>query len=110
MTTSFYIMFNITKNMDPDIIYHFHHIHHNTIENEENNLEHEVHHCGGDHVKINPRLNYTIQHCKCKKHRINKKKALGHDMNNEVIFVFSEPCPEGGYHVESGVVLEKKIK
>ncbi len=77
----------------------FHHIHHY----DKRGLNHEVHHCGGEHVKINPSLNYTIIHCKCNKHKIDVKKAMGHDFaNKEVLVEFSEPCPEGGWHIESG--------
>jgi len=99
--------------MDKEIINYFHHIHH--MQKKDDELRHEVHHCGGNHVKVNSRLDYTIQHCKCKKHRIDKKKALGHDIDDELVFVFSEPCPEGGYHVESGIIIDilgkdKKIK
>ena len=81
---------------DFDILNFFHHIHHV-------NSEHRVHHCGGEHVKINPKLNYTITPCKCNKHRIDKEAAIGHDlMSKEVLFIFEETCPEGGWHVESG--------
>ncbi|MFH1503524.1 MAG: hypothetical protein ABIE36_02615 [Candidatus Diapherotrites archaeon] len=82
-----------------DVISLFHHIHHYG----ESVLKHEVHHCGGEHVKINPSLNYTITHCKCNKHKIDVKKAIGHDfMSKKVLVVFEEKCPEGGWHVESG--------
>lgn len=82
-----------------DVISLFHHIHHY----DEIVLKHEVHHCGGEHVKINPSLNYTITHCKCNKHKIDVKKAIGHDfMSEKVLVVFEEKCPEGGWHVESG--------
>lgn len=104
--------------MDPDIINYFHHIHH--IDRIDGGMEHEVHHCGGDHAKIDPeedyhccddtvridsRLGYNIRHCKCRKHSIDVKRAIGHDADsNEVIIVFIEPCPEGGFHIESGKV------
>jgi len=107
--------------MDPDIINYFHHIHHKPSYDDDE-LEHEVHHCGGDHAKINPeqgfhcsegvikidsRLNYTINHCRCRKHRINTKRSMGHDVDsNEVIITFTERCPEGGYHVESGIIVD----
>jgi len=71
----------------------FHHIHHR-------NGEHEVHHCGGDHEGVD----YVIEHCGCGKHRIDKKKAVGHDFDgNECEVKFEEECLEGGWHVESGV-------
>ena len=75
----------------------FHHIHHN-------NEQHKVHHCGGNHKE----LDYTIEHCKCGKHKIDKQEAIGHDSNNgEVKVKFIENCPEGGWHVEKGVVGEE---
>ena len=82
-----------------DVVSLFHHIHHEG----KKAGEHKVHHCGGDHVKINPKLNYTITHCKCGKHKIDVKEAIGHDpMSEEVVIVFEENCPEGGWHIESG--------
>lgn len=76
----------------------FHHIHHDSD-------GHVVHHCGGAHVKINPKLNYNIEHCSCGKHRIDKEAAIGHDFNmNEVEVIFEEICPTGGWHVESGLI------
>ena len=83
-----------------DIISLFHHIHHN-----ENC--HEVHHCGGKHVGINPLLTYKINHCKCNKHRINVKEAIGHNFKSEdILIVFNEKCKEGGWHIKSGRVKE----
>jgi len=74
----------------------FHHIHHNSE-------GHVVHHCGGKHVEVDPKLDYNIEHCKCGKHRIDKKKVIGHDFShNEVLVEFFEKCPEGGWHIESG--------
>jgi len=82
-----------------DVLSLFHHIHHEG----KSALKHEVHHCGGEHIKINPLLNYTITHCKCGKHKINVKEAIGHDvMSKKVLVVFEESCPEGGWHIESG--------
>ena len=79
----------------------FHHIHHR-------NGEHEVHHCGGAHIKINPKLNYAIRHCICGKHSINKKSVIGHDFKlNEIKVIFSEKCPKGGWHIESGKLIKK---
>jgi hypothetical protein len=72
----------------------FHHIHHQ-------DKGHEVHHCGGKHKG----LNYTIKHCSCKKHSIDKQEATGHDFENKEVKVkFSEKCKEGGWHIESGVI------
>ena len=74
------------------ILTYFHHIHHYES-------EHEVHHCGGKHKEPN----YNINHCSCGKHKINKPKAIGHDFdNNEVLVIFTEECPDGGWHIESG--------
>ncbi len=82
-----------------DMVSLFHHIHHEG----ENTLNHKVHHCGGDHVKINPKVAYTIVHCKCNQHQIDVKEAIGHHLGfEEVLVVFKENCPEGGWHVESG--------
>ncbi len=79
----------------------FHHIHHEG----KKVIEHKVHHCGGDHVKIDSSLTYTITHCKCGKHKIDVKEALGHDpRSEEVIIVFEENCPEGGWQIESGKI------
>jgi hypothetical protein len=70
----------------------FHHIHH--LKN-----KHEVHHCGGKHKG----LDYTIKHCKCGKHQIDKQIAVGHNSNNKPVKIkFSEKCPFGGWHIESG--------
>lgn len=84
----------------------FHHIHHK-------NGKHEVHHCGGKHKKINPILDYTIRHCICGKHAIDKAFAVGHATNEllvpiEVKIKFVEKCPDGGWHVESGIRLISK--
>ena len=74
----------------------FHHIHHDT---------HVVHHCGGKHVEMNPKLDYNIGHCSCGKHRIDKQQAVGHDFDiNEIKVIFDELCPQGGWHVESGKI------
>lgn len=79
-----------------DILDCFHHIHHK-------NGSHEVHHCGGEHN--DEKLDYNIRHCACGKHLINKPKAIGHDIENkETEFIFSEECPEGGWHIESGKI------
>jgi hypothetical protein len=87
-----------------EILSLFHHIHHR-------NGEHEVHHCGGKHrEKVNPRLDYTIEHCACGKHRIDKKQAIGHASDDllkpiEVVIKFQEKWPKGGWHVESGIQI-----
>ncbi len=78
-----------------DILYLFHHIHHK-------DGKHEVHHCG------NSKVNYKIKHCSCGKHSIDKETAIGHTINEDLKLVevkvrFFEKCPDGGWHVESGV-------
>ena len=86
--------------MENAIIQHFHHIHHV-------NGRHVVHHCGGGHKDIDPKLDYTICHCNCHKHSIDKALAIGHDFEmNEVEVRFKEKCPDGGWHIESGVIME----
>ncbi len=87
-----------------EILSLFHHIHHF-------NSKHEVHHCGGKHVVGDPKLNYKIKHCKCGKHSIDKKSVLGHSTDEklqpvEAMVEFIEICPDGGWHIESGI---KKI-
>ncbi len=78
----------------------FHHIHH-TREG------HVVHHCGGKHMEIDPNLDYIIEHCRCNKHRIDKRQAIGHDLaHNEILVEFTDKCPMGGWHIESGKVLQ----
>ncbi len=82
-----------------DILSLFHHIHHN-------NGEHIVHHCGGKHAEIDPKLTYNISHCSCDKHKINQKIAIGHDFDmNTIRIEFKEKCPEGGWHLESGKII-----
>lgn len=83
-----------------EILSLFHHIHHL-------GRKHEVHHCGGKHCKIDPGVNYTIRHCKCGKHSIDKKIAIGHVVNGnlnkkEVKIKFTEKCHYGGWHIEGG--------
>jgi predicted RNA-binding Zn-ribbon protein involved in translation (DUF1610 family) len=80
----------------------FHHIHH--IDG-----EHKVHHCGGKHREIDPAVDYTIFHCPCGKHNIDKEKAVGHATASDlspiaVKIIFTETCPEGGWHIESGKI------
>ena len=83
-----------------EIISLFHHIHHE-------DGEHEVHHCGGDHVRVDAAVDYNIEHCGCGKHTIDKQIATGHDLDKnlellEVDIQFKEECPDGGWHIESG--------
>ena len=92
-----------------DIIYLFHHIHHNT--NDENEIIHVVHHCGINHPDSD--LDYAIEHCACKKHKIDKEIAIGHTTNENLEKVpleikFLEKCPEGGWHIESGIKNEEE--
>ena len=84
-----------------DILFLFHHIHHDAN-------EHQVHHCGGKHKEIDPKVDYTIGHCACGKHSIDKEIAIGHAVNEqlepaEVKVKFLEKCPQGGWHIESGI-------
>lgn len=73
---------------------------------------HNVHHCGGKHRAIDPSVNYVIEHCSCGKHAINEPTAIGHATNEHMkpiacAIMFTEKCPDGGWHVESGVVDTK---
>jgi hypothetical protein len=89
-----------TKIKDP--AEYFHHIHHEW----ETGCVHVVHHCGGEHAKIDRTVNYNIRHCSHQKHAIDKKMATGHDLEvNEMAFEFQERCSEGGWHVESGKLI-----
>lgn len=86
--------------MNTEILSLFHHVHHTQN-------GHEVHHCGGKHVEVDPEVNYIIKHCKCGQHSINKKVAVGHATGKDLKpaklkITFSESCPEGGWHIESG--------
>lgn len=86
-----------------NILFLFHHIHH------EGN-KHQVHHCGGKHIDIDPKVDYTISHCVCGKHSIDKEIAIGHATNErlepiEVKVKFTEKCSQGGWHIESGIKL-----
>ncbi len=88
------------------ILHLFHHIHHE-------NGTHKVYHCGGAHVAVDPKLDYTIEHCSCRKHSIDKRKAIGHATEKklkptEVLITFTEKCPKGGWHIESGILQRKK--
>jgi hypothetical protein len=81
----------------------FHHIHHTE------QAEHEVHHCGGEHAKVDPEVDYKIEHCPCGKHRIDKELAIGHATGGDLDLLkvhvrFKERCPSGGWHIESGEI------
>jgi hypothetical protein len=81
----------------------FHHLHH---KDEDGEIVHEIHHCGGKHKD----LPYTISHCKCGKHRIDMQEAEGHGTETGTDLLplnvkFSQECPEGGWHIESGEVV-----
>ena len=83
-----------------EILYLFHHIHHKKD-------DHAVHHCGGEHKQIDPTVDYVIEHCSCEKHRIDRETAIGHAISEtlektEVKIRFTEKCPDGGWHIESG--------
>ena len=89
-----------------NLIYLFHHIHHQFG-------RHEVHHCDEHHQGIG----YTIRHCVCGLHRINKKTAIGDTIDEKlakkkVRIKFIKKCPEGGWHIESGKLegSEKRSK
>jgi hypothetical protein len=81
----------------------FHHIHFRN----KSCIKECIHHCGGGHSKSE----YTINHCQCGKHSIDKQIAVGHAWDDqaqpmEVLVRFFEKCPDGGWHVESGMVVE----
>jgi hypothetical protein len=87
-----------------EILSLFHHTHHK-------DGEHKVHHCGGKHREVNSKLDYTIKHCSCGKHSIDKEIALGHVTNKfleakELDIKFLEKCPKGGWHIESGILIK----
>lgn len=80
----------------------FHHIHHEGD-------THEVHHCGGKHKGKD--VDYTIEHCSCGKHSIDKEEAIGHgtETGDDLLAVrvrFTQECPDGGWHIESGEILD----
>ncbi|MCX6712759.1 MAG: hypothetical protein NTY66_00965, partial [Candidatus Vogelbacteria bacterium] len=60
-----------------DILYLFHHIHHEPA-------GHAVHHCGGRHREIDPKVDYSIEHCACGQHSIDKERAIGHATNEQL--------------------------
>ena len=87
-----------------NIIYLFHHIHHRSN-------DHEVHHCGGEHNGVD----YEINHCSCGLHRINKEIATGDIIDDKlnqakITIRFTNKCPEGGWHIESGQTLNDRIR
>ena len=89
-----------------DIIMLFHHLHHKEG-------RHVVHHCGGKHREVDPDVDYTIKHCDCGKHKIDKERATGHATGADglafaVKVHFLEACPDGGWHIESGRVANKQ--
>ena len=91
-----------------NLLFLFHHLHHHE------DGTHEIPHCGNDHVATDPLASYTIHHCACKKHCISVQIAKGHAMNAQlesplVCVCFKEPCPEEGWHIESGIIIEEKI-
>jgi hypothetical protein len=59
---------------------------------------------------VNSKLDYTIKYCSCGKHAIDKKFAIGHAENRilkpvEVTLKFTEKCLEGGWYIESGILV-----
>jgi mannitol-specific phosphotransferase system IIBC component len=76
----------------------FHHVHCDS-------LGHEVEHGKGD----TKHGFYTIKHCMCRKHSISNETAIGYDHEDRMaVFDFSESCPFGGYHIESGIENKDK--
>jgi hypothetical protein len=48
-------------------------------------------------------MDCLIRHCSCGKHCINTSTATGIDSTGgECIVEFTEICPDGGFHVETG--------
>lgn len=91
-----------------NLLFLFHHLHHRA------DGTHEIHHCGNDHAAVDPLASYTIHHCACGKHCISVEIAIGHAVDialksPPVCVTFQECCPEGGWHIESGVIIENKI-
>jgi len=87
------------ESKEDNLIYLFHHIHHNSD-------NHKVHHCGGKHNEVG----YEIKHCSCGQHRINKRLATGDTIDVKldkikIIVEFTEECPDGGWHLESGQTI-----
>ncbi|MEI6850801.1 MAG: hypothetical protein WCK26_02425 [Candidatus Saccharibacteria bacterium] len=93
------IPIHLKESKKDNLIYLFHHIHH------ESKL-HEVHHCGGLHTGVD----YEINHCKCGLHSINKQIATGDTIDTKLLMTkvtvkFTEECPDGGWHLESGLII-----
>jgi hypothetical protein len=63
-----------------DILQYFHRVHYH---------EHKISHCSFGHL---------LKHCSCGKHSISTNTVA----TNDKVLNFSEPCPDGGYHIESG--------
>jgi hypothetical protein len=82
-----------------DVPSYFHHVHHETSPP-------TVEHCGGPHVRIDPRLDYTLEHCACGKHVSDRKCVIGHDEEmREILWYLTEACPSdpSSWHLESGL-------
>ena len=97
---------------EDDILSLFHHIHHEESE-DGNEPEHKVHHCGGKHVEVDPTVDYNIEHCSHGKHSIDKETAVGHATDEdigpaEILVEFTEECSDGGWHIESGEIVEEE--
>jgi len=87
--------------MNDNILYLFHHLHFEKSKD-------DIHHCGGGHRKIDSVVNYEINHCVCSQHSINREEAIGHSVDAELKSIeikvkFLEKCPQGGWHIESGI-------
>lgn len=81
-------------------VHYFHHFH---LDEDE-----KVEHCGGpSHAWMDPRLDYTIVHCACHMHAIDRPVAIGRDEELcETTFRFVERCPYNPkmWHLESGTI------
>ncbi len=46
----------------------------------------------------------AIRHCSCRKHSVDAPHVDGRNWDKEVVrFELHEKCPDGGWHLESGV-------
>lgn len=91
-----------------NILFLFHHLHHDEG-------RHKIHHCGGQHAKKDNKINYTIWHCECGLHAIDKEEAIGHGIDvklksPKIMIKFVKKCPKGGWHLETGVVKRNTKK